>query len=42
MTALDEVRKISGMNATANISRSKKIIHVARVVLKRMLLNLLL
>ena len=32
----------SGMMPTANISRSKKIIHVARGVLKRMILNLLL
>ena len=36
MTALDEVRKDIWHDATANISRSKKIIHVARVVLKRM------
>ncbi len=34
--------KISGMMLTLNISKSKKIIHVARGVLKRMILNLLL
>ena len=34
--------KISGMMLTVNISRSKKIIHVAKAVLKKMLLGLLL
>lgn len=42
MTALDEVRKDIWHDAYSEYKQVKKIIHVARVVLKRMILNLLL
>lgn len=42
MTALDEVRKDIWHDAYSEYKQIKKIIHVARVVLKRMILNLLL